>query len=55
LEGKEINYRALLLIDQDFQNRRERKKMKIGQVFGHLAEKIYSFFQKAFLPLLISS
>jgi hypothetical protein len=27
----------------------KRKKMKIGQVFGHLAEKIFSFFQKAFL------
>ncbi len=23
--------------------------MKIGQGFGHLAEKIYSFFQKTFL------
>ncbi len=36
-------------IDQDFQKKREQKKMKIGQVFGHLVEKFYSFFQKAFL------
>jgi hypothetical protein len=29
--------------------RQKQKKMKIGQGFGHLAEKIYSFFQKVFL------
>jgi hypothetical protein len=29
--------------------RQEQKEKKIGQGFGHLAEKIYSFFQKAFL------
>jgi hypothetical protein len=27
----------------------KRKKKKIGQCFSHLAEKIYFFFQKAFL------
>ena len=42
-------YPSIAFIDQDFQKRRERKKMKIGQVFSHLAKKIYSFFQKAFL------
>jgi hypothetical protein len=42
-------YPSIAFIDQDFQKKRERKKMKIGQGFGHSSEKIYSFFEKAFL------
>jgi hypothetical protein len=30
-----------------------KKKKKIGQVFGHLMEKIYSFFKESFSALCL--